>query len=206
MKLKTGVLVLSFLILASMSCSKKTVVRRYYVIELPAVAMKTFSDSIRFNYRVDVRDFRIAGAFNQTRIALRTGTNELDYYFYHHWAVRPSNAVADFIYDLLVQKQMFTRVSREISYNPDYWISGDIKSIERMLVDKESYAHIHLVIDFIDARAEETVVHFEEDQTALLESDNSMNTFARKISEILANMTDSFLQRVSEYLANQPEK
>ncbi len=206
MKLKTGILVLGLFALASMSCGKKTMVRRYYVIELPAVAMKTFTDSTRFDYRVDVRDFRIAGAFNQTRIALRTGTNELDYYFYHHWAVRPSNAVADFIYDLLVQKQMFTRVSRDISYKPDYWITGDIKSIERLLVGKESYAHVHLVIDFYDAQKEETVVHFEDDQMTLLEPDNSMNTFARKTSEILANMTDSFLQRVSEYLANKPAK
>jgi len=185
----------------SLACSKRTMVRRYYVIELPSVVMATFSDSTQYDYKVDVRDFRIASAFDQTRMALRTDTNELDYYFYHHWAVRPSKAVADFVYDMLVQMQMFTHVARDISYNPDYLITGDVKSIERIHIRKKSYAHVRLILDFTAAENEDVLVHYQDDKTVLLEPDGGMNTFARKVSEISADMTLAFLQQVSAYLA-----
>jgi len=195
------VLLTAFVMLA-MTCTKKTMVRRYYVIELPAVVMATFADSTRFDNKVDVRDFYIASAFDQTRIALRTDTNELDYYYYHHWAVRPSRAVADFVYDMLVQMGLFSHVARDISYNPDYLVIGEIKSIERIHVRKKSYAHMYLILNFIDAETEEVLVHHQDDRTVLLEPDGSMNTFSRKVSEITAEITMDFLHRVSEYLSS----
>jgi len=200
MKSKYSLFVLLVFITAAVTCTKKVMVRRYYVIELPSVVMATFPDSTRFDYKVDVRDFQIASAFDQTRMALRTDTNELDYYFYHHWAVRPSKAEADFVYDMLVQMQLFTHVARDISYSPDYLITGDVKSIERIHIRKKSYAHLHLILDFVDAENEDVLVHYQDEQTVLLQPDGSMNTFARKVSEISADMTLAFLHQVSDYL------
>ena len=200
MRQKHTIYFLLIFVAITLACSKKTMVRRYYVIELPSVVMATFPDSMQYDYKVDVRDFQIASAFDQTRMALRTDTNELDYYFYHHWAVHPSKAIADFVYDMLVQMQLFTHVARDISYSPDYLITGDVKSVERIHIRKKSYAHVHLILDFVDAENEDVLVHYQDEQTVLLQPDGSMNTFARKVSEISADMTLAFLQQVSEYL------
>jgi ABC-type uncharacterized transport system auxiliary subunit len=202
MNRKYGIIVLIFIVAFGLTCTKKVMVRRYYVIELPAVVMATFADSTQFDKKVDVRDFQIARAFDQTRIALRTNTNELDYYYYHHWAVRPSSAVADFVYDMLVQMKLFSNVARDISYNPEYLITGDVKSIERIHIRKKSYAHVYIIMNFLDADTEEVLVHFQDDQTVLLEPDGGMNTFSRKISEITAEINLAFLQRVEEYLSS----
>ena len=205
MKRSYNIFFLLFVLAFGLTCSKKVAVRRYYVIELPAVVMSTFADSTQFARKVDVRDFQIASAFDQTRIALRTDTNELDYYYYHHWAVRPSKAVADFVYDMLVQMKLFSNVGRDISYNPDYLITGDVKSIERIHIRKKSYAHVYIILNFVDAETEEVLVHYQDDQTVLLNPDGGMNTFSRKISEITADINLAFLQQVENYLASLSE-
>ena len=195
--------VLLLLMLASLvalSCSKRITTRRYYVLELTNRTRQARPDSAQFNIKVDVRDFRVARAFDQTRIALRTNTNELDYYFYHHWAVKPSLAVADFVYDIIEEKNLFSVSVRGISYDPDYIITGDIKSLERIQEDKSAFSHMHMAIELIDARTQVAVVQFEDDQQLPLEPAKNMNTFAGVTSQILMHFTEEFLSRVSAYM------
>ena len=90
MRNKTLLILTLLLSLFWISCSKKSTIRRYYIIELASAGHIARPDTSLFDLKVDVRDFRVARAFDQTRIALRTDSHELNYYFYHHWAVKPS--------------------------------------------------------------------------------------------------------------------
>ena len=182
------------------TCSKNTVTRRYYIIELKGETGQARPLEPAFDYKVDVRNFLVASAYDQTRIALRTKSHELIYYFYHHWAVKPSYSVADFVYEIVEQRNMFGRLRRGISYNPDYIITGEVKSIERLDIKKETFAHVHMLLELREAESEQTLLQYQEDQQLPLERDTSMNAFAFKISEILIHMTDEFLQRVEDNL------
>ncbi|MBN1561147.1 membrane integrity-associated transporter subunit PqiC [candidate division KSB1 bacterium] len=203
MKFKFLCLVIAVL-LVPLACGKKINTRRYYVLECTGRSPQARPDTALFNVKVDVRDFRVARAFDQTRMTLRTNTNELDYYFYHHWAVKPSLAVADFVYDVIEARNMFSGNVRGISYNPDYIIQGDIKSLERLQEDNMAFTHVHMAIELINARTEKTVVQYEEDQRLALEPVKSMNTFAGVTSQILMHFTDKFIEQVQGYLQAQP--
>ncbi len=187
------------------SCSKRITTRRYYVLDIPTAAQQAKPLKPEFTLRVDVRDFHVSRAFDQPRIALRTNTNELDYYFYHHWASKPSLAIADYIYQLIENRNVFSVLSRSISYNPDYVIRGDVKSIERIQVDKEAFAHVQILIEMVDPKSGEVFAQFEDDQRLPLEPANSMNTFARATSQILRHVTDEFLNNVRHYLTTSAE-
>lgn len=199
MKVKVLLLVVLMSLIVA-SCSKKITTRRYYVLELTNTTAQTKPDTALFDIQVDVRDFRVARAFDQTRIALRTNTNELDYYFYHHWAAKPGQAVADFVYDVVEQHNVFSQTSRGISYDPDYLIIGDLKSLERIQDRKEAFAHVHLVIELVDAETEEPVVRYEQDQQLPVEPPKSMNSFARVTSQILKHDTNEFISNVEKFL------
>ncbi|MBN1480539.1 membrane integrity-associated transporter subunit PqiC [candidate division KSB1 bacterium] len=204
--MKVKIFMLVFLTAALFTaCSKRIATRRYYVLELTNTTL-TKPDSTSFDIKVDVRDFRVARAFDQTRIALRTNSNELDYYFYHHWAAKPSLSVADFVYDFIEGTNIFTGRFRGISYNPDYLITGDIKSLERIQEHKAAYAHVHMVIELINAETEQVVVRYEDNQQVPVEPAKSMNTFARVTSQILKHFADEFLDQVQLFLEeNRPQ-
>jgi ABC-type uncharacterized transport system auxiliary subunit len=202
--MKTKILLLTFLLfIVSLTCSKRITTRRYYVFELARINEQVRPDTSLFDVRVDVRDFHVARAFDQTRIALRTNSNELDYYFYHHWAVKPSQAAADFVYDLFEQKNMFSGNFRGISYHPAFTIRGEIKNIERIQEDKEAFAHLSMRLELLDADTEEIVVNYEDDQYRKLQPANNMNTFALAMSEIMAQISNAFAERVRFYLEEQ---
>ena len=89
------------------------------------------------------------------------------------------------------------------SFNPDYIIRGDLKSLERIQERKMAYAHVNMVLELINAETEEVVAQFEDDQKLPLEPANNMNTFAHATSQILKHFTEEFLKQVKIYLIDR---
>jgi ABC-type uncharacterized transport system auxiliary subunit len=183
--------------LIGMSCSKSAIVRKYYVLEALQNPAKQSMQPLPL--KLDVRDFTVAKAFDQTRIALRTKSNELNYYYYHLWAVRPATAVADMMYEIMAQLNLFQRCTRGYSIGPDYYISGQVMALERSQAGKKEYAHIMATLSLFDARSELPVLQHNFDQTTELRKDKSMNGFAGASSRILHGEMELFLQKIIEY-------
>ena len=199
--MKKFMLVLSISILFVFSCSKKTIIRNYYLVELPQnVDLQTMSNEGPFPITVDVRDFQVAKAFEQTRIALRTATNELNYFYYHHWAVRPSYALADQAQQTFDRLGLFQQVNRGFSYSPQYLVTGIVHSIERYHPGKQQSAHLAITFQLIDTKTELPVVRHEFDRIKVLEKSKSMNAFAQTISDIFYQETLLFAQKITDYL------
>ena len=192
-----------FLLLCSLvlaACSKKQIIRQYYVIELPQVTKVPETEQLHYN--VDVRNFRVGQAFDQTRIAVRTDSHELNYYYYHHWAVKPSQAVADVVYEYLEQTNLFTQTFRGFSYSPDYLVTGEVKSLERVQKNNSWYARIDVRLELIDAENELSVVENETNLSRALDG-KSMNEFAIVSSQLVLQASQAFFDKVVEYLRQQ---
>ncbi len=192
-----------FLLLCTLvldACSKKQIIRQYYVIELPQVTKVPETEQL--NYNVDVRNFRVGQAFDQTRIAVRTDSHELNYYYYHHWAVKPSQAVADVVYEYLEQTNLFTRTFRGFSYSPDYLVTGEVKSLERVQKNNSWYARIDIRLELIDAENELSVVEDETDLSRALDG-KSMNEFAIVSSQLVLQASQAFFDKVVEHMRQQ---
>jgi ABC-type uncharacterized transport system auxiliary subunit len=187
-------------LLISAGCSKKALIRKYYILESPSIpAAAEVQPEAALPYLVDIRDFRVSKAFDQTRIAMRTESHELNYYYYHHWAVRPSTAFADFVFQAVNERGLFRRCSRGYSYNPDYLINGIVRHVERGMGEKDATARLGLVFELADA--EQEVVRFRHafDRTLELENDRDMNSFARAVSRILAEETQVFMDKLVDF-------
>ena len=186
-------------------CSYKQPGRKYFIFEFtnqdyPSVQRADTT----FDVIVDVRDFRVARAFDQTRIAIRTQSNELNYYYYHHWAVRPSYAIPALVYDYFEYKNAFRRINRGISYNPDYIIIGEVKSIERIQTRAGDVAHTHIIFEFQQADNEIAVVKHEATLTDKLD-DPSMNRFVKTLNTSLVFTLETFKEKIMNYLENHAD-
>lgn len=197
------ILVLLIVGIGLSSCSKKVMIRRYYVLESPAaIQQQDFGIDKAFPYRVDIRDFRVAKAFDQTRIAIRSESHELNYYFYHHWAVRPASAISDLVYYFIDRAGIFISCSSEYSLNPDYLVTGLVHSIERIQTEDSVAAHIHATFQLINAKSELEVLRYEFDRSVVLTKDKSMNKFAGAVSDILCQETEKFVRKMVEHFEN----
>ena len=201
MLVKRSLLFVLICCLGLATCSKKQVIRRYYVIELPQMTEQV-PELDQLNYNVDVRNFRVDQAFDQTRIAVRTDSHELNYYYYHHWAVKPSQAVADVVYEYLEQINLFTQTFRGFSYSPDYLVTGEVKSLERVQKNNSWYARIDIRLELIDAENELSIVEDEMDLSKALDG-KSMNEFAIVSSQLVFQASQAFFDKVAEHLRQQ---
>ncbi len=187
-------------------CGKRAIVSRYYLLENPRpLSPEELTITSPLPYNVDVRDFQAGRAFDQTRIAARSSSNELNYYFYHHWALRPSTALADMVYEVIDQAGLFQRCARGYSSHPDLIISGRISRCERLLGDDVDSAHLAVVLELVDRSSERQMLRHEFDRTTELDTDRSMNGFANAISHILLQEAIQFTGHIAAHLERQSE-
>ncbi|MDZ7722711.1 MAG: ABC-type transport auxiliary lipoprotein family protein [candidate division KSB1 bacterium] len=190
--------IVSLMMLAG--CSHKQPARKYFIFEFtnqdyPAVEQADTT----FDVIVDVLDFRVARAFDQTRMVVRTQSNELNYYYYHHWAVRPSYAIPALVYDYFEYKNVFRRINRGISYNPDYIIIGEVKSIERIQTKAGDLAHIHILFEF--QQADNKIALIKHEATLIDKFDDpSMNGFVKTLNHSLVFTLEQFKNKITNYL------
>jgi hypothetical protein len=204
MKILKFIIIITMICVGIASCGKRAIVRKYYLLENPwtfSPEELTVADALPYN--VDVRDFQVGKAFDQTRIAARSGSNALNYYFYHHWAVRPSIALADMVHELIDHAGLFQRCTRGYSDRPDFIISGQVMRCERILGDDVDAAHLAVVLELIDTASEQQVVRHEFDHTTELGQDGSMNGFANAISHMVFRETIQFADKIAPQLEQQ---
>ncbi len=189
--------------LCLLSCGKKAILRKYYLLEAPETVMSTVvSDSLCFAAHVDVRSFQISKAIDQTRIALRSDTHELNYYFYHHWAVSPSAGVADMVFDILGRKNCFDRLVRGYSTHPDYIVTGHLRHLERDETGAKISAHLAGTIELIRQQTGKAVIKHEFDRLEPVKEEKSMNAFVDVLCRILMSETEIFCQEINTYFTD----
>ena len=199
-KVKPSNLIVLFLIFIVSSCTRRVMVRKYYLIEADPVKLskiEKFPKSLDF--KVDVRDFTVDRAYRQTSIVLRSGEHELNYYYYHYWAVRPGLAIADMIFRVTEYSGLFTNCYRGFSYQPDYIIQGNIQQLERIQKKKAVSVHIRGNIDFIKAENGEREVHYNFDRIVGLGSKNSMDASVDAVNSIIMEEAVNFTKKCAEY-------
>jgi ABC-type uncharacterized transport system auxiliary subunit len=206
MKIRKIIIILTLAGVCITGCGKRAIVSQYYLLENPwALAPEEPPVVSPLPYSVDVRDFQAGKAFDQTRIAARSGSNELNYYFYHYWAVRPSMALTDMVYEVIDQAGLFERCTRGYSTSPDFIISGHVMRCERLLREDVDGAHLAVVLELIDRASEQQVIRHEFDHTVELDKDGSMNGFASAISHILFREAIHFSEKITAQLEQQYE-
>jgi len=189
------------------ACTRRVMVRRYYLIEVePTQISKIEKFEKKYDISVDVRDFTVDRAYRQTSIVLRSGTHELNYYYYHYWAVRPGLAIADMVYRITDYSGLFKSCFRGFSYKPRYVIQGNIQQIERVQQDKAVSAHVKGKIHLTGVESGDILVQHTFDRITGLGSKNGIDALVAEISAIVFDETNKFLIKCDAYLGADKKK
>lgn len=188
-------------LLLTFSCAQKQIVKHYFILGEDSA----YRDSLKFMpplpFAVQVSGISISPAYNQTRIALRSKSHELRYYYYNLWAERPSQAMRFFIFNRLKQSNLFKRCISEIgSQTPDYMLNGYVEQLERLDLPGHYSAHIKMRMELVGVKTNQTVAVRRIDRSLPLRENSPMNDFAAAISKILLEETNAFFSEIYQKL------
>jgi len=183
------------------SCGKDAVIKRYFILDYPPTLTETTKTDV-LPFHVKIEPFQIARSYNQDRIALRTRSNELQYYYHNNWAESPASAVRYFIWQKLKQCGFFQSCEMSIGeISPDYFVTGTISRIERLVREDDHAAHLKMILELKEINTGKTALVFSFDRSEPIEDDAKMNEFAQMISKILNEQSIIFIEQLYEALS-----
>jgi len=192
-----AVLVLLFLT----GCIGEQRATRYYTIDsyiLSSPDISTIETQEPLPYIVEVVDFSIAGPYNDSRIALRTESNQLEYYHYHQWAENPARAIRYFVWRVLNEANVFEVCQLRLTVSsPQYLVTGAVNRIERVDHGEESGALVDGVLDLVDVRENRVLLSHRFETFSPFPDDAPMNVFAQEVSSIFHDETYTFIEKIN---------
>jgi ABC-type uncharacterized transport system auxiliary subunit len=195
-----------FLILFSGCMSEKKIERRYYTIELPTELLSDNTDSISVIMgHCEIEQVEINQVYEKNQIVNRAGSNEVSYYMYNQWAIRPSDAILELIQEYLVTTGLFQDISTGYGRSlPDYRFCTSVKSLELIENNKSSVAHVSLEFRVINNSNDNVILSHKADRTSTLKQ-NDLNIFAHEISTIIYEELNIFSGLIKDkgYLFNR---
>ncbi len=189
----------SIFFLFSSCMSEKTVIRKYYTIELPAQDDTPGYDTLyRIHGSCEISQISIDPVYETRQIANRSRSNEITYYMYHQWAVRPAEAVRDMIYEFIAAEGIFGDISMRYTLTvPDYRLETNIRDLEVIETAKSFSAHLNIVFNLVDNKTDSIIITHKADRTEAV-GQNSMNLFAAEISKMLYDELKAFGQLLKD--------
>ena len=196
------ILLLVFILVVSSSCGKKSILRKYYILEFPSSSDTTQVDRPLTSHVCEIATVKMPPAYAQHRIAVRKRSHEISYYQYHHWAIAPEEILSNLIEDRIQNAYIFTSASRFMwEIIPDYQINSSVYQIEAIDKDDQLYAHLNMRLDLINRNNNITVNHQFDRMVPLNEYD--LNLFALTLSTILHDEISIFTEKMKMYFINR---
>jgi len=185
------------------SCTQKQIVKHYFILGEDRASEDSLYFAQPLPFSVQISSINIMPAYNQTRIALRSKSHELRYYYYNLWAERPSQAIRFFIFTRLKQSNLFQRCISDIgATTPDYTVNGYVEQLERVHLPDNYFAHLRMRLELIDVTSNRAVASRRIDRRVPLKENSPMNDFAAAISKILQEETNTFFSEIYQTLKN----
>lgn len=182
------------------ACASEQRAIKYYTIDTYALEPSdtvTYGNGATLPYVVEVLDFSVAGPYNDTRIALRTDSHELQYYHYHQWAESPAAAVRYFVWRYLNTAEVFDVCQLRVTLSaPQLIVTGAVNQLERMDVGGHSGAYVNAVFQLVDVRENRILVSHDIDTYRPFDDNAPMNVFAREVKSIFGDEMKAFVEKI----------
>ncbi len=179
--------------------SEKKIVMKYYTIEMPSGIVPLRTDPVPLiNGSCQIDQVQVNQLYDKNQIVNRSGSNEVSFYKYHQWALRPSEAIKELILDYIGSSGLFQNLTAGYSRSvPRYRFSTTLTRLE-LLEDNRTFS-MSLGIEFrlIDNSDERVILHHEADRLEVLKG-KSLNLFAIEASNILCDELAAFVKTIEE--------
>lgn len=192
-KCRSSLLFISLILplLAGGCISSKSVLNRYYLIELeepgPSAAENDENRAPLIDMTCEIAEIEVGSLIDRSQIINRSRSHEITYYQSHLWATRPSVAFADVMLRQIEGSGLFRGVSDRYSRSlPDLRLWSAIRHLEVVEDNGEFMAHLSMEFTLVRIRDNQVMVKHSFDRTEPLEK-RDLNLFAQKISQILSD-------------------
>lgn len=195
------------LFLAQSCGSQKAVVNKYYVIEMPEEAVKdTIKDtSVIVNEYCEIEKTNIYPAFATRKIANRSKSNEIKYYAYHEWAVRPEEYFSHITVDFFEKTGTFKGIaSRYWEILPKYKLKTSIFQLEVINKDKDLLAHLKIEFVLENNKTRNAIISYKANKSIPLEEKN-LNLFAENISKMFYESLKEFNNKIRSHFQGKDQ-
>lgn len=196
--------ILSFLIIGFAflwGCSnQKKVVNKYYVIELQKEEDSTVVEHPLIDKYLEVPPVAVSAPYATNQIVNRSQSNEITYYVYHAWAVRPEDSFQKMMIRHFSQRSVFKDTNERFwKVTADYKLETNVYHIELISEKEDLIAHINLEFNVINNKSLETIITHKADIKKPLPQ-KDMNLFAASVSDIfhqeLKTLTDKIISKL----------
>ena len=191
---------LFIIIFGIQSCGERTLIRHYYILELPEEGYNNNQVKAKGKGTCEILGTSIPPAYDQQRIAVRRRSHEISYYQYHYWAMNPADNLTSLLEKQIQISQIFAySSSRNLKGIPDYQIASDVYRLE--VVDKDDiyYVRVEMRMELIEYNSGKTVLTHRFDRIKALEN-RDLNLFASELSIIFQEEIHDFLTKIRSYL------
>ena len=180
---KFGLLIL--VLLLGIACSKPPPSRHYYMIDYVPRKVKLEGSGRPYPFKVQLKPFEVLRMYDRSQIVFRYSPNELKYYHYKNWAIKPGDMIMDRVEAHLVSANLFSEIHREfLDYRPDYRIEGTVKALEKYEGGDIYFAHLAMTFKLIRQEDRKEIWRYAFDERKKVYEPDMVYT-VKALSEIL---------------------
>lgn len=201
--MKVKIFILVFTLFVAASCSRqKNIVKKFYDIDISVNSHAEGKDMLpKVKATCMIAEAYVYPAYSGTQIPLRNRSNEIQYFSYHEWAVRPALILRQITMDYLSSENLFIRVSdRFWNDNPDYRLELTIFNLEVIEAKKNFEARLNYKFELVDTENYQVAFQQSADLREILEN-NDLNLFAEAISTMFQMELEKLAENIRIKLA-----
>jgi len=136
-----------------MSCGllgKKPPTRNYYILSYTPENRAATADRTSYPYSLQIQQFEVQRIFSRQNIVYRYTPQELKWYEYQQWAVRPNYMFTDLMYKHFAASGLFNRVGTEfLETRPDFRLEGTVDALERLDAGDIIFGHLAMSLKMV---------------------------------------------------------
>jgi len=197
--MKTILFTLCVLFIVVQSCGERTLIRHYYILELPAKGDYYAGSMLPVTGVCEILNTKVPPAFAQLRIAVRKRSNEISYYQYHYWAMNPSDNLTALLANQVEMSRIFAHSrSGLLKQIPEYQIKSKVYNLEALDNGDIYYAHLQMTVELINYESQTLMVTHSFDRTKAIE-ERDLNLFASELSVIFQEEINQFISKMRTF-------
>ena len=136
--------------LLGIACSKPPPSRHYYTIDYLPRKIRLEGSGRPYPFKVQLKRFEVLRMYDRSQIVFRYSPNELKYYLYKNWAMKPGDMIMDRVEAHLLSANLFDELRREfLDAYPDYRLEGTVDALEKYEGGDLFFAHLAMTFRLV---------------------------------------------------------
>jgi ABC-type uncharacterized transport system auxiliary subunit len=178
----------------------KQTVTRYYLLEYPAdraAVLDSPEQTTPFPYSCNILPVDIHPAFASYQIAVREHANQINYFSFNEWAVRPSESLTRLVLQFFQNKGVFETVtSLRSGLGSVFSVETYVSRLDLTVEQRDFIANLALEFRLVHNETRQVITSYHSESQRNIEG-KSLNEFAAAISNMFVEELVLFTSQIT---------